>query len=795
MNKRQAIGLSVIGALVLVILLLAVTGVWAEPDAALPAAPADIVSNTISYQGRLLDGEGNPVDGITVMTFSLYAGATGGTPLWRDRLDVPVNGGLFDVTLGVNPGLFDGQALWLGVQVEGDTQELQPRRQLLPVPYAFHALTARWSGLMDVPPGFADGIDDDTIYFAGPGLTLNGTDFAITTTYRLPQSCGDGQIAEWDATSKMWYCGDDDVGGGSAAWLLSGNAGTTYDADFLGTTDAVSLTLIAGGGAALRLEPTAGTPNLLGGSDANRTTAGIYGATIGGGGSGAAGANRVTDNYGTVSGGVGNQAGNDDGDAGNAGYATVGGGRSNSSSGENATVSGGYGNVVTATSASIGGGYYNTASGADATVGGGFINTVSGLRATVGGGSANAASGDYAAVGGGGNNVVTATYGTIAGGRNTTVTGDYAAVGGGWDNTASGNLATVSGGDSNAASGDHATIGGGGDNVVTATYGTIAGGGGNEASGPYATVPGGLYNTASGIEATVGGGYYNTASGDHATIGGGADNVVTATYGTIAGGLNSIVTGDHATVGGGYYNTASGDAATVSGGWGNIASGNYSFAAGSQGKATHPGSFVWSSSESTASWSDNTFTVRAHGGVRFYSASGTGTGVQLSSGGTSWASISDRNAKENFSSVDTERLLETLAAMPIQTWNLKAQPLEMRHVGPVAQDFNGEFAYLFGEVESPVHINNMDAVGISLAAAQGLYERSQKQATRIAELETENTALQQQLGDLEARVAALEAASRASQAPGLPAIGWWLLGGLAVVAAVVGQRRFLGGGR
>ncbi len=765
MNKRQAIGLSVIGALALVILLLAVTGVWAEPDASLPAAPADIVSNTISYQGRLLDGDDSPVDGTTVMTFSLYAGATGGTPLWRDRLDVPVNEGLFDVTLGVNPGLFDGQALWLGVQVEGDAQELQPRRQLLPVPYAFHALTVRWSGLMDVPPGFADGIDDDTIYFAGPGLTLNGTDFAITTTYRLPQSCGDGQIAEWDATGKMWYCGDDDVGGGSAAWLLSGNAGTTYDADFLGTTDAVSLTLIAGGGAALRLEPTAGTPNLLGGSDANRTTAGIYGATIGGGGSGAAGANRVTDNYGTVSGGVGNQAGNDDGDAGNAGYATVGGGRSNSSSGENATVSGGYGNVVTATSASIGGGYYNTASGADATVGGGFINTASGLRATVGGGSANAASGDYAAVGGGGNNVVTATYGTIAGGRNTTVTGDYAAVGGGWDNTASGNLATVSGGDSNAASGDHATIGGGADNVVTATYGTIAGGLNSIVTGDHATVGGGYYNTASGDAATVGGGFINTASGAIATVGGG------------------------------NLNTASGAGATVGGGWGNIASGNYSFAAGSQGKATHPGSFVWSSSESTASWSDNTFTVRAHGGVRFYSASGTGTGVQLASGGTSWASISDRNAKENFSSVDTERLLETLAAMPIQTWNLKAQPLEMRHVGPVAQDFNGEFAYLFGEVESPVHINNMDAVGISLAAAQGLYERSQEQATRIAEMETENTALQQQLGDLEARVAALEAASGASQAPGLPAIGWWLLGGLAVVAAVVGQRRLLGGGR
>lgn len=120
MNKKQALGISVIGALALVILLLTVTGVRAEPDATLlaaptiPAAQADVVSPTISYQGRLLDGEDNPVDGTTVMTFSLYAGATGGSPLWQDRLNVPVNEGLFDVILAVNPALFDGQALWLG---------------------------------------------------------------------------------------------------------------------------------------------------------------------------------------------------------------------------------------------------------------------------------------------------------------------------------------------------------------------------------------------------------------------------------------------------------------------------------------------------------------------------------------------------------------------------------------------------------------------------------------------------------------------------------------------------------
>jgi hypothetical protein len=139
MNNRRAIALSIAGALVLAILLLAATGTQAEPDAALPAAPAaqaDVVSPTISYQGRLLDSGGNPVDGTPVITFSLYAEATCGSPLWQEWLSVPVDDGLFHVTLAPPTALFDGRALWLGVHVQGDPAELAPRQQLLPAPYA-----------------------------------------------------------------------------------------------------------------------------------------------------------------------------------------------------------------------------------------------------------------------------------------------------------------------------------------------------------------------------------------------------------------------------------------------------------------------------------------------------------------------------------------------------------------------------------------------------------------------------------------------------------------------------------
>lgn len=454
--------------------------------------------------------------------------------------------------------------------------------------------------------------------------------------------------------------------------------------------------------------------------------------------------NRVTDNYGMVGGGADNQAGNNNGTTDDAEYATVGGGRGNSAGGE------------------------------DATIGGGAYISVTGQAAAVAGGSWITVTADYAAVGGGYQNVVAGTYAAVSGGLSNTASSDAATVGGGWGNTARAWYATVGGGAGNTASSAVATVGGGWLNTASAWYTTVGGGTGNTAGNDYATVGGGYFNRAAAITATIGGGSYISVTGQAATV---------------AGGSRITVTGNYAAVGGGMANTAGGSYATIPGGAGNSANGIGSFAAGENATAGHNGSFVWSSAEGTSSWGNNTFTVRAHGGVRFYSASGTGTGVQLYHGGTSWGSISDRRVKENFADVDSARLLETLEAMPIQTWNLKAQSPAMRHIGPVAQDFNGMFSYLFEEVESPTHINNMDAIGVSLAAAQGLYKLSRVQATRIQTLEAENMAQQKQIDDLKARLAALEQTVKntPAQHTNLPVPGW-LFAGLLLTGLVQGQR-------
>lgn len=102
---------------------------------------AGVTPTLLQYQGRLSDpATGEPLpDGSYTMVLRLYTNATGGSPLWTEAKDVPVQGGLFSTALGdttpLNQDLFDGRALWLGVKVGADP-EAAPRQQILPVAYA-----------------------------------------------------------------------------------------------------------------------------------------------------------------------------------------------------------------------------------------------------------------------------------------------------------------------------------------------------------------------------------------------------------------------------------------------------------------------------------------------------------------------------------------------------------------------------------------------------------------------------------------------------------------------------------
>src|SRR5581483_12377465 len=92
------------------------------------AAPAPAV---MTEQGRLFDGAGAPLQGSVAITFSLYAAANGGAPLWSEALTLPLDDGYFSTELGtVTPfsaGVWDGSQRWLGIQVGADP-EMAPRQ-------------------------------------------------------------------------------------------------------------------------------------------------------------------------------------------------------------------------------------------------------------------------------------------------------------------------------------------------------------------------------------------------------------------------------------------------------------------------------------------------------------------------------------------------------------------------------------------------------------------------------------------------------------------------------------------
>ena len=236
------------------------------------------------------------------------------------------------------------------------------------------------------------------------------------------------------------------------------------------TVDAIgtqNLEFHVGGYHALRLQPIGDRPNIIGGFSGNSVTAGVSAAVISGGGSTGL-TNRVTDSFGTVVGGVNNQAGNNNADTSDSQHASVGGGSGNTAGALGATVAGGAANSAAASYATVSGGQSNSASRTHCSVGGGYSNSAEGDYAVAAGGRENRSSSAYTSIGGGYLNTASAAYGTVAGG---------------YSNDAAANGGSISGGHSNSVLGEDAAIGGGYQ---------------NSADGAYAVVPGGYVNRAGG---------------------------------------------------------------------------------------------------------------------------------------------------------------------------------------------------------------------------------------------------------------------------------------------------------
>ena len=427
------------------------------------------VPNLISYQGYLEDTDGTPLDGDYQITFAIYDELSGGVELWSSgEQTVSVENGLFTYHLGsavpLPTGLFGYQAeRYLSVTVA--SEEIQPRTQLVTVPFSFYSDWASFAEMADM----AYWIDCEgcinSLHIEDESVATNDIQNGTILFEDMDQnSASSGQVMKWNGSA--WAAANDETSTGEADddWEIDGNDMYSLASGNVGIgTSSPDEKLEVWGNLLINGKGTIGPSNTNTGS----------GAFVAGS------INEASGNNSTV---LGNQ------NVGSGWLSTVGGGQGNIARGSRSTISGGYENVAESTYCAIGGGQNNRANGWGATVGGGSSNSADTSYCTVGGGSGNAANQFYA---------------TVAGGASNSALGSSAAVGGGQYNYAGEPFTVVAGGRRDTASGYISCVVGGQDNVAGGGYSLVVGGDENRAEGELSSILGGTLNSATGKRTVV----------------------------------------------------------------------------------------------------------------------------------------------------------------------------------------------------------------------------------------------------------------------------------------------------
>ena len=227
--------LSLFACFFLMSLLVSTSGISAQEASQVNPANhlASPLSTAFTYQGRLEDASG-PVNNHCDFEFKLFASSGGSDQVGgsQSRNNVPVQDGYFTVDdLDFGAGAFQGEARWLQVAVRcpagsGDFELLAPRQELTAAPHALYAKQAPWSGLIGLPAGFADGVDNNTLYTAGSGLALTGNQFSVNTSLiqaRVNQSCSTGSaIRVINPDGSVTCQGVSGTGGGDITAVYAG---------------------------------------------------------------------------------------------------------------------------------------------------------------------------------------------------------------------------------------------------------------------------------------------------------------------------------------------------------------------------------------------------------------------------------------------------------------------------------------------------------------------------------------------------------------------------------------------
>lgn len=120
----------------------------------------------------------------------------------------------------------------------------------------------------------------------------------------------------------------------------------------------------------------------------------------------------------------------------------------------------------------------------------------------------------------------------------------------------------------------------------------------------------------------------------------------------------------------------------------------------------------------------------------------TSTGAYLSNSGV-WTNVSDVNKKHRFEEISNEEVLEKLRKLPITRWSYKTDAENVKHIGPMAQDFYAAF----GLGNDNRSIGTVDIDGVTLVGVKALEERTRNLAAELENLKADNAALRQQMKD------------------------------------------------
>jgi hypothetical protein len=279
------------------------------------------------------------------------------------------------------------------------------------------------------------------------------------------------------------------------------------------------------------------------------------------------------------------------------------------------------------------------------------------------------------------------------------------------------------------------------------------------------TFAGGNQVTASGYGAFAYGDQVNVSS--TVGVGFGSGVTVSGTAG-FSSGASNVCSGFACTAIG--YTVRAGGQGSVALGYRTTANNDYSVALGYRASNnTHTGTMVMgdeSTTDSVRNQADNEFRIRYNGGIRLRVSTaangntpgaGGNVGCDLTVAVPSWTCASSRTLKEHYLPVDGEYVLSRIRAMPITTWNMIGADAQVRHLGPVAEDFYRAFGLGIGETT----IGMGDIDGVNIAAAKALEARTSRLREEVEMRTAQVNTLQAQVN---AQAAQLQAATARSDA-------------------------------